>query len=87
MSENAWGPWDPKIDPAERLARLRAMRAIVLCGFGPLNPMFKALFLAESGARTDLDAALLELDRMPALDRRKVLSVYGRLIDKKGRGK
>jgi hypothetical protein len=80
-----WGPWDSKIDPAERLARLRSLRTIVTAMFGDdrPRPLARALFLAESQDPTDLQVAAIEFERFPALDRRKVLSVYGKVISTK----
>jgi hypothetical protein len=39
-------------------------------------PLQKALWLAESGDDADIQAAMIELDRLPALTRRHVLSSY-----------
>lgn len=80
-----WGPWDETIDAAERLARLRSLRTIVTAMFGDdrPRPLARALFLAEGQDPVDLQAAQIEFDRFPALDRRKVLSVYGKVISTK----
>lgn len=78
-----WGPWADKISAGERLARLRALRACVVAGFGVSPPVVKALFLAESLEPEDLQAAALEWRRFPARDLRKAMSVYGRLYDPK----
>jgi hypothetical protein len=68
-----WGPWAPSISHAELVARLRVLRAIVqLCQPNKLHPLIKALWLAESGDRDELEAAWLELERMPALTQRRV---------------
>jgi hypothetical protein len=75
-----WGPWSPEINAAERLARLRSLRAIIQCAYGVLHPMNRALFMAESLEPEDLLAASLELGRMAARDRRKILSTYAALI-------
>lgn len=82
---DTWGPWDDKIDAAERLARLRSLRTIVtgLFGIQRPRPLIKALFLAESQEPADLQAAYLEMERFPALDRRKVLSLYGQVSSTK----
>ena len=37
---------------------------------------YKALWLAESGDRAELEAAQLEFERIPALQRRRVLGSY-----------
>jgi hypothetical protein len=60
---------------------------VALVGIGPMqafygtsHPLNKALYWAESGDPADLAAASLELERLPARDRRKVLSTYAALI-------
>lgn len=71
-----WGPFHAAISHAERVARLRGLRAIVGLYCGRMHPLVKALWLAETGDMVDLEGALLELDRLPALQRRRVLSSY-----------
>jgi hypothetical protein len=75
-----WGPWAEAINAAERVARLRALRAFVQAFYGTAHPLNKALYFAESGEPEDLDDAALELERVPARDRRKILSTYAALI-------
>lgn len=75
-----WGPWSPQIDAAERVARLRALRAFVQAFYGTLHPLNKALYFAESLETADLDAAARELELLPALSRRKILSTYAAMI-------
>jgi hypothetical protein len=62
----------------ERIARLREMRVVValLCGWG--SPAKLAFYQALSGG--SCAAALDELDRLPALKRRKVLACYAALM-------
>jgi hypothetical protein len=79
MIEGDFGPWSGAISHAEQVARLRALRAIFVC-VSPRNPIITPLEIAESGEQQDLDAARIELDRMPALDRRNILALYGKLI-------
>jgi hypothetical protein len=69
-----WGPWAKAIDAAERLARTRALRAFLQDTHGTDHPLYRALYWAESGEPEDLQALSLELDRFPALDRRKLLA-------------
>lgn len=71
-----FGPWAEGISPMERFARLRSLRTIAMCMFGAHTPVAKPLFLAESLDPAELEAALEALNRMPALDRRKLLSSY-----------
>lgn len=75
-----WGPWAKAIGDAERLACLRTLRTVLDCAFGSNHPLIRALYWAESGDPADLAAAARELERMPSRDKRKVLSVYGRVI-------
>jgi hypothetical protein len=79
VAADSWGPWSGAISHAERVARLRSLRAIFVC-VSPRNPIITPLRLAESGEQQDLDAARIELDRMPALDQRNILALYGKLI-------
>lgn len=71
-----WGPFHVAISHAERVARLRGLRAITELYCGKNHPLVKALWLAESGDDADLEGAVLELDRLPALQRRRVLGSY-----------
>jgi len=75
-----WGPWAPAIDWAEKLARLRSLRTLVDAMYGTKHPLVRPLAIAESGEPEDLQLVAIELDRMPAKDRRKVLSIYARVI-------
>ena len=71
-----WGPFHPALSHAERVARLRTLRAIVQLSVRGSQPLQKALWLAESGDDAELQSAMIELDRLPALTRRHVLSAY-----------
>jgi len=71
-----WGPFSGAISHPERVARLRGLRAITELYCGKQHPLVKALWLAETGDDGDLAGALLELDRLPALQRRRVLGSY-----------
>jgi hypothetical protein len=71
-----WGPFSAAISHPERVARLRGLRAITELYCGKTHPLVKALWLAETGDDADLAGALLELDRLPALQRRRVLGSY-----------
>jgi hypothetical protein len=75
-SEN-WGPFSPAISHPERVARLRTLRAIAQLHCGLMSPLVKALWLAESGEQAEIEAAVIELDRLPAKARRHVLCSYG----------
>lgn len=74
-----WGPWATGLAPAERLARLRGLRALchVLAG-----PHGAALADALKAAESDDGALVLaatELDRLPSLPRRHILRSYLKL--------
>lgn len=74
-----FGPFADSLDPAERLARLRSMRAITNLCCGPRGEgLARALHLAERDA-AHLPAAVAALDALAALDRRHVLASFARL--------
>ncbi|TXN12193.1 hypothetical protein FV219_05335 [Methylobacterium sp. WL122] len=76
---NRFGPWRDGIDPAERLARLRSMRAIARLTLGPRgNAFIKALHRAETDP-AQLEPALARLDALAATDRRHVLASFASL--------
>jgi hypothetical protein len=75
----SFGPWARDIDPAERLARLRSMRALALVHCRHEIDFLKSLQRAETDA-TALPVALEQLDRLPALRRRHLLATYAQLI-------
>jgi hypothetical protein len=71
-----FGPWERDIPPAERLARCRAPRALDGV-FAHRHPEFAAALLAaESGDQGALRLAHDLLDRLPALNRRRLLASY-----------
>lgn len=74
-----FGPWADDIDRAERLARLRSLRAIVRLTTGPRGDRLAGeLHRAEHDA-SRLPAALAALDALAVLDRRQVLGSYAAL--------
>ena len=76
---NRFGPWRDGIDPAERLARLRSMRAICRLTLGPRGAAFaEALHRAETD-HAQLEPALARLDALASLDRRAVLCSFAAL--------
>jgi hypothetical protein len=60
--------------PAEQAARLRELRALALVYLGPAHPATTAL-AAAIGDPTAVDRALAELGAVPALRRRRLLSL------------
>jgi hypothetical protein len=73
-----FGPWAVAVDPAERLARLRSLRALALLLARPHARFIRALALAETDPAS-LPEALALLDRLPALTRRRLLASYAAL--------
>lgn len=76
---DAWGPFAPNLDPAERRARLRSLRALSRVYAGPRAATL-CRFLAQ--AETDPDAlepASIEINRLAPLDRRAILASFARL--------
>ncbi len=74
-----FGPWRLDITDAERLARLRGLRAIVRLCLGPRGEVLAdALRRAESDPGY-LPAALTALDGLAPLDRRTVLASFAGL--------
>ena len=78
-SADRFGPFADGIDAAERLARLRSMRAIVNLATGPRGEaLARELYRAERDPAR-LPAAVAALDALAALDRRHVLASFARL--------
>lgn len=78
-ARNAFGPWRPDIDPAERLARLRSMRAIARLTLGPRGEAFTETLRRAETDPDQLEPALHQLEALAALDRRTVLASYAAL--------
>lgn len=77
-----FGPWAVGIDPAERLARYRSLRALVGVFAGPNHPLSIALAQAEADP-ADEAAALIAwqvLTTMPTVRRRRILASLATLI-------
>jgi hypothetical protein len=75
----SFGPWARDIDPAERLARLRGMRALALVHCRHETDFINTLRRAETDDKA-LPDAFDELERLPALRRRHLLATYAQLI-------
>jgi|tagenome__1003787_1003787.scaffolds.fasta_scaffold20899841_3 hypothetical protein len=75
------GPWADDIDDAERLARYRSLRALVMVFCGSTHPLVIALARAEVD-HSDEAARLAwaALETMPSLKRRHVLASLGTLM-------
>ena len=74
-----FGPWSDRIDDAERLARLRSLRALARVFCGPRGADLCRLLARAETDPTALEPALAALDRLAASDRRNVLASYARL--------
>jgi hypothetical protein len=74
-----FGPWASDLDPAERLARIRSMRAIVRLLAGRRGADLAALLNQAETDPAALPAAADALDRLAPLDMRRVLSSYAGL--------
>jgi hypothetical protein len=70
-----FGPWVPDLDPAERLARIRGLRALVQIFGGPDHPLGEALARAEVDPSDEAAIAAWDaLMTMPSLKRRRILA-------------
>jgi hypothetical protein len=75
----AFGPFAPDLDPGERRARLRSMRACVRLLTGPRGAaLADALTMAEEDEWFSI-LAVLALERLAPLDRRAILASYAAL--------
>ena len=77
---DAWGPFRPELDDAERLACLRSLRALARVLAGP-----RADYLCRALAEAETDPAALEparaaLRALEPVDRRKILATYAALL-------
>lgn len=74
-----WGPFADGLDPSERLARLRSLRAITHLCLGPRGAaVVDALHQSERDPN-HMPTALRALDALAPLDRRQVLASFARL--------
>lgn len=78
-SGDAWGPFAADLEPAERLARLRALRAIVRLLCGPRGIRAEAALLAAETRPVADPVALVEVLALEPVDRRRVLASYAAL--------
>ena len=73
------GPWAAGIDEAERAARFRELRVLAAVYVGSRHSLTVALGEAVTDAASS-ERARVELSSLPALTRRRLLSVYGALL-------
>jgi hypothetical protein len=71
-----FGPWSPGLEPGERLARFRSLAGISASFLGSSHPLIAALRAAESGDAAAGERAIRDLDDIPALTKRRLLSVF-----------
>jgi hypothetical protein len=77
MSEpTRFGPWAPGVDGAERVAQFRGLRCLVAAFCGSGHPVVTALREAEL-SEAAAERALEQFNEIPALRRRRLLSVFG----------
>lgn len=74
-----WGPFVPDLDPAERLARLRCLRAIVHLVCGPRGAAAERALTENERDPVRAIEALAVFYGMSPLDKRRVLSTYAAL--------
>ncbi|MDA8231695.1 MAG: hypothetical protein M0006_10185 [Magnetospirillum sp.] len=75
-STPTFGPWAPTLDPAERLARCRSLRALVRVLAGPRGRELAAALRQAEADPAALDLAAHLLDRLPTVPRRHILAAY-----------
>ena len=77
---NRWGPWALDLEPGERLARLRSLRALARVLAGPRAvELCQLLHQAETNPVTLVPAADA-LDRLPSVDMRRIVGSYAGLV-------
>ena len=80
-----WGPFSPDITDAERLARLRSLRALALAHCGPHGDVLRVALRAAETEPEALAIALEAINGLPAVPRRHLLASYA-VLDREGRG-
>lgn len=76
--EPGFGPWAGALDPVERVARLRCMRALAAVHVGFDHELTRALAEGER-SRAAATRALVVLEALPALPRRRILASFALL--------
>lgn len=74
-----FGPWALDLEPGERLARLRSLRAIVRLMTGPRGAALADLLLTAETDDSALVPAATALDGLAPIDMRRVLASYAGL--------
>lgn len=74
-----WGPFAPSLSPAERVARLRALRALAHLLLGLRGRDLCRLLREAESDDALLGVVALTIDTLPSRDRRNLLASYGAL--------
>jgi hypothetical protein len=75
-ARDQWGPFASGIDPAERMARVRAFRVAVHVDCGTAGREATELLRQAERDPAALSKALAAFERLPALPKRRALSTY-----------
>jgi len=87
MALDQWGPFATDLDPAERLARLRSLRALARVLVGPGGQTLADLLHRAETDDAALSEAMAALEALPALPLRKLLSSYAGLTQPTRKGR
>jgi hypothetical protein len=71
-----FGPFRRDLPDRDRAVQLAELRTLALMLLGPAHKLTRALQAADRGNEAALSAALAEIDALPALRRRKILSTF-----------
>lgn len=74
-----WGPFADGIEPGERLARLRTLRAIAHLQLGRRGEILADLLRRAEADPAALAPAVAAINRLASLDRRHVLASFASL--------
>ena len=76
---DAWGPFRPDLDPVERAASLRCLRAVVHMSTGARGADAVTLLHRAEHDTDLLEPALAALGRLDPLDKRRIWASYAAL--------
>lgn len=74
-----WGPFADRIEPCERIARIRVLAAIAHLSCGPRSVELVALLQTSEADAAALPVALAALNRLAPLDKRRIWAAYANL--------
>jgi predicted O-methyltransferase YrrM len=78
MTTDPYGPWTPNLSEPERVARFRTLAGVTAAFCGSSHPAVAALRTAERDDEA-AQAAREQFEDLPALTRRRVLSVFAKV--------